>query len=123
MKDFKEFNNILIKSSETLIDKKLSNIYYDKTFPSVVYGKNDDGTYKIIREGKMYNVPCALGYEIKTTQHVWVTMPCGANNFKDMYISGIRGKSEIVIPGGGSGGDSDNTIERITNEEIDSLFK
>jgi len=53
----KKINEIFLKSIERMIDEKLSNIYYDKTFPSVVYGKNDDGTYKIVREGQMYNVP------------------------------------------------------------------
>lgn len=88
----KKVNEILLKSIEKMIEEKISNIYYDKTFPSVIYGKNDDGTYKIVREGQMYNVPCALGVELKVTQSVWVTIPCGMRNFKDMYISGIRGK-------------------------------
>lgn len=85
-------NNIFLQAIERMIDKKLSNVYFDKTFPSVIYGKNDDGTYKIVREGQMYDVPCALGTELKVTQNVWVTIPCGMKNFKDMYISGIRGK-------------------------------
>lgn len=88
----KKVDDILLKVMETLIDKKLSKIYYDKTFPSVIYGKNDDGTYKIPYEGYLYNVPCALGIDLKVTQNVWVTMPCGEKNFRNMYISGIRGK-------------------------------
>lgn len=82
----------ILNNIEKILDKKLSNIYYDKTFPSVIYGKNEDGTYKIPYEGRLYNVPCSLGVELKVTQNVWVTMPCGHRNFKDMYISGIRGK-------------------------------
>ena len=88
----KKVNDILLKTIETLIDKRLSKIYYDKTFPSVIYGKNDDGTYKIPYECHLYNVPCALDIDLKVTQNVWVTMPCGEKNFKDMFISGIRGK-------------------------------
>ena len=141
----KKINEILLKSTEKIIDEKLSSIYYDKTFPSVIYGKNDDGTYKIVREGQFYNVPCVLGYELKVAQSVWVTMPCGTKNFKDMYISGLRGKYDIISSGGGTGGEVtradiidalgytpcspayvDNKIstyfETITNEEIDSLF-
>ena len=75
-----------------LIDEKILYAYFDKTIPSVIYGKNEDGTYKIPYEGHLYNVPCALGIDLKVTQNVWITMPCGQKNFKDMYISGIRGK-------------------------------
>lgn len=82
----------ILNNLEKILDKKLANIYYDKTFPSVIYGKNNDGTYKIVREGQMYDVPCALGIDLKVTQNVWVTMPGGIRNLKDMYISGIRGK-------------------------------
>ena len=88
-------NNIgqtILNNIEKILEKKLSRIYYDKTFPSVIYGKNSDGTYVIIREGQRYNVPCALGIELKVSQNVWITIPSGINNFKDMYISGIRGK-------------------------------
>jgi len=28
-------------------EKKNTKLYYDKTFPSVVYGVNEDGTYTI----------------------------------------------------------------------------
>lgn len=75
-----------------MVENKISNIYYDKTFPSVVYKVNGDGTYKISREGHLYNVPCALGIDLKVSQSVWVTIPCGMKNFKDMYISGLRDK-------------------------------
>lgn len=81
----------ILNNIEKILEKKLSKIYYDKTFPSVIYGKNDDGTYKIPYEGHLYSVPCALGIDLKVTQNVWVTIPCGQKNFKDMYISGIRG--------------------------------
>lgn len=74
-----------------LIDEKFSYAYYDKTFPSTVFKINGDGTYKVSREGNLYDVPCSLGIELKTGQSVWVTIPCGTKKIKDMYISGIRG--------------------------------
>lgn len=92
----------ILNNIEKNVDEKLSRIYYDKTFPSVIYGKNSDGTYKIVYEGQMYNVPCALGVELKVSQSVWVTMPSGQNNFKDMYISGLRGKHGVISSGGGA---------------------
>lgn len=87
----KNFNTLLLQAIEKMLDKKLSGIYFDKTFPAVIYKKNSDGTYQISREGVLYDVPCALGRELRVTQNVWVTVPCGMKNFKDMYISGIRG--------------------------------
>ena len=69
----------------------MSSIRCDITFPSVVYKKNEDGTYKIIKEGQFYNVPCGLGMELGLMQSVWVTIPCNMTNLKDMYISGLRG--------------------------------
>lgn len=55
-----------------LIDEKIVHAYFDKTFPSVIYGKNEDGTYKIVREGEFYNVPSALSQNLIVTQNVWV---------------------------------------------------
>lgn len=86
----KSTNTILLKAIEKIIENKISNIYYDKTFPSIVYEINPDKTYKIVREGVLYDVPCAINVELKVTQKVWVTMPSGITNLKNMYISGIR---------------------------------
>ncbi len=94
----KNFNTLLLQAIEKMLDKKLSGIFYDKTFPSVIYKKNENGTYQIIREGISYDVPCALGKELKPAQNVWVTIPCGMKNFKDMYISGIRGTAAQQSP-------------------------
>ncbi|MDE6065006.1 MAG: hypothetical protein K2G20_10570 [Lachnospiraceae bacterium] len=85
-------NQTLLKTFEGILENKLSKIYYDKTFPTVIYGVNDDGTYQIVKEGYLYTVPNGLGIPLKKTQSVWVTMPCGNKNLKDMYISAIRGK-------------------------------
>lgn len=82
----------ILDNLEAIISKKLANIYYDKTFPSTVFKVNVDGTYKISYEGNLYDVSCGLGIELKAGQSVWVTIPCGMKKFKDMYISGIRGK-------------------------------
>lgn len=82
----------LLKAIENIVSDKLKTVYYDKTFPSVIYGVNDDGTYQIVKEGQLYTVPNGLGIPLKITQSVWVTMPCGNKNLKDMYISAIRGK-------------------------------
>lgn len=88
----KEVNKYILKAIETILKNKLANIYYDKTFPSTIFKINENGTYKVSREGNLYDVPCGLGIELKVGQSVWVTMPCGNKNIKDMYISGIRGE-------------------------------
>ena len=86
-----KLNNILLSTIEKKLAEKLACIYNHKTYPSVIYGVNDDGTYQIVREGHLYTVPNGLGIPLKVTQSVWVTMPCGTKNLKDMYISAIRG--------------------------------
>lgn len=87
-----KLNDIILSTIEKKLAERLATIYYDKTFPSVIYGVNSDGTYRIVREGQLYTVPNGLGIPLKITQSVWVTMPCGNKNLKDMYISAIRGK-------------------------------
>ncbi len=84
-------NRTLLTSIEKLLSEKLSTIYYDKTFPSIIYGVNNDGTYQIVREGHLYTVPNGLGIPLQMAQGVWVTIPGGNKNLKDMYISAIRG--------------------------------
>lgn len=85
-----KLNDIILNTIEKKLAEKLSSAYYDKTFPSVIYGVNSDGTYQIVREGQLYTVPNGLGIPLKITQSVWVTMPCGSKNLKDMYISAVR---------------------------------
>ena len=86
-----KLNDLLLSTMEKKLAEKLASAYYDKTFPSVIYGVNDNGTYQIVREGQLYTVSNGLGIPLKITQSVWVTMPCGIKNLKDMYISAIRG--------------------------------
>lgn len=80
----------LVEKIISAFDKKAKKIPCDKTFPSVIYGKNEDGTYVIIKDMYKYNVPNGLGFDLKVSQGVWVTVP--GNSFKDMYISAIREK-------------------------------
>lgn len=81
--------NTLVGKIISSFDEKVKKIHCDKTFPSVVYGKNGNNTYTIIKDMHKYNVPNGLGFDLKVTQSVWVTIP--GNSFKDMYISAIRG--------------------------------
>ena len=82
-------NNNFLKTIEILVDKKLSKLYFDKTFPSVVYGVNPDGTYAIVKAGQKYNVKCAIpGLSLGLGSNVWVKIPSG--RMQDMHICGVR---------------------------------
>lgn len=82
-------NNQFLQAIRTMIENYTSKLYYDKTFPSVVYGINDDGTYTIIKAGQKYNVKCAIpNADIKLGTSVWVKIPC--NRLREMHICGLK---------------------------------
>lgn len=82
-------NSNFLKSIEILVDKKLSKYCMEKTFPSVVYGVNSDGTYTIVKAGQKYNVKCAIpGLSLGLGSNVWVKIPSG--RMQDMHICGVR---------------------------------
>lgn len=84
-----DIKNTIIKTIEVIIEEKIKKLNYDKSFPSVVYGINSDGTYTIIKGGQKYNVKCAMsGVDIKLGQGVWVKIPCG--RLHEMHIYGLR---------------------------------
>lgn len=80
----------LLQSIVEILNKKTASLFFDKTFPSVVYGKDskNPSKYKIVFEGKLRNIHNGLPCDIKNGTWVWVTIPSG--NLKDMYISGLR---------------------------------
>lgn len=82
-------NNNFLKSVEILADTLLKKYHPDKTFPSVVYGVNADGTYTIVRANQKYNVKCAIpGLQLGLGSNVWVKIPSG--RMQDMHICGVR---------------------------------
>ena len=85
------------KAIDILVNKILSAIKtrekflkYDKTFKSTIWGKNNDGSYKISYMNQPYDVYNALGTDLNLGQSVWVKIPCGI--FRDMHICGINYK-------------------------------
>ncbi len=78
---------ILVREILYTIDKKISALKYDKTFKSVVLGKNADGTYKISYLNQEYSVSNAVEKDFKAGQSVWVRIPSG--DFRGMHICGI----------------------------------
>lgn len=66
---------------------KAASFPYDKTFPSVVWEKENE-RYQISYEGRLRSIPNALPGELKAGTLVWVKIPNG--KLKDMHICGIR---------------------------------
>lgn len=85
-----EIGNSILKSINTILEERLKDLRYDKTFKSTVWGKNDDGTYQISYKNQLYNVYNALGTDLKLGQSVWVKIPGGI--FRNVYICGINCK-------------------------------
>lgn len=82
-------NSNFLKSIEILADTLLKKYYPDKTFPSVVYGVNSDGTYTIVKANQKYNVKCAIpGLQLRLGSNVWVKIP--SSRMQDMHICGVR---------------------------------
>ena len=89
MNNQKNAIDVMVNKIISILDKKVEKLYYDKTFPSVVYGINDDGTYTIIKAGQKYNVKCAIpNMDIKLGTSVWVRIPC--NRLREMHICGLK---------------------------------
>lgn len=78
----------IIQAIIEIVDKKIRHLSYDKTFPSVVYEKDDKGKHKIAYEGRLRSVSNALPIEIDIGTLVWVKIPNG--NLKNMHICGVR---------------------------------
>lgn len=84
--------DILVDKIISIIDKKLENLKYDKTFKSTVWGINDDGTYQISYKNQLYNVHNTLGTDLKLGQSVWIKIPSGI--FRNMHICGVNYKKQ-----------------------------
>lgn len=84
-----DFISTIVDEVLRAIRKEGKNNYSDKTFPSVIYGVNDNGnTYTIIKDNQKYKVKNATNTTLSLGQSVWVKIPCGRLN--DMHICGLR---------------------------------
>lgn len=81
--------NLFIKTIMELVEKRIDQARYDKTFASAVYSYDaKKNTYMIVKDCRMREVHSSLEKNISVGQHVWVKIPCG--NLKDMHICGLR---------------------------------
>lgn len=77
-----------IQVCQMMINKSLASFKCDRTYPSVIYGVNSNGTYKVNRDGILIDVPNALGTTLTVGTLVWLKDPL--NNKKQTHICGIR---------------------------------
>ena len=82
--------DLLVNKIVSIIENKNQKLKYDKTFKSTIWGKNEDGTYKISYMNQLYNVYNALGTDLELGQSVWVKIPSGI--FRNMHICGVNYK-------------------------------
>ena len=89
-----DFVTTIVNEVVKAIEKKNAKLYYDKTFASVVYEINGDGTYTIIKDKQKYKVKCAIGTTLSLGTHVWVKIPCG--NKRLTYLGSVPAISRSV---------------------------
>ena len=82
--------DLLVNKIVSIVENKNQKLKYDKTFKSTIWGKNEDGTYKISYMNQLYNVYNALGTDLELGQSVWVKIPSGI--FRNMHICGVNYK-------------------------------
>lgn len=87
-----EIKETILSSINTLLNEKIKNLAFDKTFKCTIWGKNDDGTYQISYMKQIYNVHNALGTNLELGQSVWVKIPSGI--FRNMHICGVNYKKK-----------------------------
>lgn len=85
-----DIGNNIIKSILVILEQKMKNMGFDKTFKSTIWNKNDDGTYQISYLGQVYNVYNTIPVDLELGQSVWVKIPCGI--LRNMHICGVNSK-------------------------------
>lgn len=81
-----EIGNYILQAVNTIVEKKLGRLRYDKTCKSVILGKNEDGTYQVQYFGQSYNACNTIGVELCVGQPVWIKLPCG--ELSNIHICG-----------------------------------
>lgn len=87
-----EIGNSIIKSINTILNERLKDLKFDKTFHTTVLEKDGDGFYTVHYLGQPYKIYNALGTDLAVGQTVWVKIPGGI--FRNMHICGIYMKKK-----------------------------
>ncbi len=81
----------ILKSIQTLIDKKLDSYKSDRTYKSVIKRIAKKGYVILDETGNERTVQCSIPeIELKIGQYVWVNEPMG--DLKGLHICGVVGK-------------------------------
>lgn len=89
--------NCIIQAITNIVDPKVANLKYDKTYRAKITEKIDAGVYKVQINGKEYQ----LSYNGTLSVGDIVKVKAPLNNFSDIYIE------TVPSSGGGTGGTSD----------------
>ena len=85
------FKDEILKSIETMIDKKLSNCKVDRTYQTVIKEIKPKGYVILDRAGSERTAKCCIpGLELRIGQYVLVKEPMG--DLKGLHICGVVGK-------------------------------
>jgi hypothetical protein len=91
-----DFKTEIIKSIQTMIDRKLDNYKTDRTYRSVIKSITPKGYVIIDETGSERTVQCCIpGVSLKTGDSVLVKIPNG--NLQQIHIAGINGKTKAAI--------------------------
>ena len=100
----------ILDAINNLIEPKLGNLKYDRTYRGKITSNEGDNTYKVLVNGKEYSA-IYTGNKIPVGQIVKVKAPL--NNFSDIYIETLPGS------GGGEEGDYNSLVNKpILNTNI-----
>ncbi len=84
------YNEELMRSIQTIIDKRLVSYRADRTYKSVVKKILPKGYVVLDDTGSERTVPCRIpALPLREGQLVWLTEPLG--NLRELHISGIAG--------------------------------
>lgn len=87
-----DFKTEILKSIQTIIDKKLDNFKADRTYKSVIKNITPKGYVTLDETGSERTVPCGIpNVELKVGQYVWVKEPMG--DLKGLHICGVVNKA------------------------------
>lgn len=82
----------IIKSIQTMLDRKLDNYKADRTYKSVIKNITPKGYVILDNTGSERTVPCCIpGIELRVGQYVWVKEPMG--DLKGLHICGVIEKA------------------------------
>ena len=93
----------ILDAINNLIEPKLGNLKYDRTYRGKITSNEGDNTYKVLVNGKEYSA-IYTGNKIPVGQIVKVKAPL--NNFSDIYIETLPGS------GGGEEGDYNSLVNK-----------